>query len=1077
MAQPALRLPPVVGGNSSSEGSAGADSGPSGLLIGVRLVGAAQRPVSADLAVQQALGAALPALAGPGRRSGDSSVAAGWAPADTAQLWLEPPQLRWEAGEAGLKWARLRSTAELPLTLVLEGPGNASGADVAAASVQQGQTVLRVHLAGATGAAISAAPLNATEVLLGGGNGSSNGTAGGPAGASSLPLFGFIANQVAYPPSSTSSSRTGGSNTSAGEAAIPVRLLAGQLDGPATLRYTLRLLPPDAPHRAQRPPQFLPAKAMQGFLHFLPAPAGSGDNSSSGGSGQQAAVEQQILLPLAWDRIPPEAEYHLGLELEGMYDACVVSQPGAVALHVFGIPAGSCPPGAALRMPGNRSASGVPLPARSRPGSSDSAGGLVEPPVGGNGSAGFLLSPNGTVIDISRNLLPGVHDYGAMVEADVAQVTLCIRVDSRDADAQAGAGTVTSLQVAGRQEEAEELEPAPGDVAEEACGCDSGSSGDDGGEEGGGCEYAAWELPLLPGQNMFNVTLVLPANSSINGAGESTSGGSSSDVDGAMAEHPASLAVVRLADPDHAELETITVRASDDRAVVLCGPPAASSTHTINRAALGLTPGQRAGIVLPRSPPPCEPGVLLSLNVSDSNRMVTLTPALKRPGVPGIRVEVNGQVLSRGGDVHANQLQDTTAAVEPQPSNASFLPSAFIMGLQPGGKLGVEVVVVAEDGVTTNRYPLQFVLVESQERLAPAGATDSSGDNSSAYAAAEEGRRRGWPLSPAQQPTCTICPAGWAAETVNSTECHMCPPGTFAPWPQSAACQSCPPGKFAYSWCSSYCKNCIEGTYAPAARTSLCSACPSGRTTIDDGSSSCIPTSPGGYIAPRYAVVVSFYVNLSGLELEDVVMRAGVNGDPEAIISSLLRSDTALAFNISRDDVEVVAMRQVARRTLSANVTAMLGVDVPPGATEEEIAAALEVERLSADKPIEMLSEDPDRFFGRTTQALEVQVESGMHATLSTVAGPPRAGLIWAMLAPGIVAIVAGSGLVAVGCRRSKACARWRANSARRLATTRLTPLPQRYARYSGSSSSGSDDSSQIGSGGRSARGGGEGPS
>lgn len=37
---------------------------------------------------------------------------------------------------------------------------------------------------------------------------------------------------------------------------------------------------------------------------------------------------------------------------------------------------------------------------------------------------------------------------------------------------------------------------------------------------------------------------------------------------------------------------------------------------------------------------------------------------------------------------------------------------------------------------------------------------------------------------------------------------------------------------------------------------------------------------------------------------------------------------------------------------------------------EEEIAAALEVERLSADKPIEMLSEDPDRFFGRTTQVL-----------------------------------------------------------------------------------------------------------
>lgn len=85
---------------------------------------------------------------------------------------------------------------------------------------------------------------------------------------------------------------------------------------------------------------------------------------------------------------------------------------------------------------------------------------------------------------------------------------------------------------------------------------------------------------------------------------------------------------------------------------------------------------------------------------------------------------------------------------------------------------------------------------------------------------------------------------------------------------------------------------------------------------------------------------------------------------------------------------------------------------------------------------------------------------------------------MWAMLAPGIVAVVAGTGLVTVGFRRSKACARWRASGARRLATTRLAPLPQRYARYSGSSSGGSDDGSEgSGAGGRGARGGGEGPS
>ncbi|KAL4450153.1 hypothetical protein ABPG77_010822 [Micractinium sp. CCAP 211/92] len=989
MAQAALRLPPVLGGNSSSEGSAGADAGPSGLLVGVRLVGAAQRPVSADLALELPQGEAPLAPAGAGRRAGNGSAAAEWAPADPAQLWLDPAQLRWDAGEAGIKWTRLRSTTDLPLALVFEGSGSdgsGGSADVTAASLPGGQAVLRVRLAGASGASIAAAPLNATDMLLDAGNRSSNGSAGGQ-GSASLPMFGFIANQVAYPPSNSSGqSSSRNVNSSAGQAAIPVRLLAGRLGGAATLRYTLRLLQPDVPRGLQAPPQFLPARALQGFLRFTPAPAGSGGGS---GSNMGAAVEQQILLPLAWDRIPAEAEYHLGMELESVYGALVAPQPDAVALHVFGTPAGSCPPGAALRVTHNSSTTGAAGAQRSGPGSrSEIQDSLAEPAVGGNGSAGFLLSPNGTVIDISRNLLPGVHAYGAMVEADVAKVTLCIRPSS--------GGRVTALQVPGQEEEAEELEPATDDVAKEACGCDSGSDGDE--ESGGGCQYAAWELPLLPGQNMFNVTLDLPANqSAADGADNSGSGDGSGGDGGSWEGRQASLAVVRLADPDHAELESLTVRASDDRAVVLCGPPAPGAAHTVNRAALGLTPGEKEGIVLPRSPPPCVPGVLLSLNVSDSNRVVSLTPTLKYPEVPGIRVEVNGQVLSRGGDVQANQVQDTTAAVEPQQTrqalrSASFLPSAFIMGLQPGSKLDVEVVVVAEDGVTTDRYPLELLLVESEQRLTPAGSDDSGG-NSSVVAVTAEGRSKGWPLSPAQQPMCTICPAGWAATSVNSTACQMCPPGTYAPWPQSVACQPCPPGKFAYSWGSSYCKNCIVGTYAPKARSSLCLACPNGTSTIDDGSSSCSPSLPVNYSAPRYAVVVSFYVNLSGLELEDVVMRAGVDGDPLAIVSSLIRSDTAQAFNISMDDVQVAAVRQVARRMLSANVTAMLGVDVPPGATDQDIEAALEVERLSADKPIEMLSEDPDRFFGRTTQALEVQVQSGMHATLNTVPGPSRTGL------------------------------------------------------------------------------------
>ena len=40
---------------------------------------------------------------------------------------------------------------------------------------------------------------------------------------------------------------------------------------------------------------------------------------------------------------------------------------------------------------------------------------------------------------------------------------------------------------------------------------------------------------------------------------------------------------------------------------------------------------------------------------------VSLRPGLRWPGVTGLRVEVNGQVLSQGGDVVADQLEDTTA--------------------------------------------------------------------------------------------------------------------------------------------------------------------------------------------------------------------------------------------------------------------------------------------------------------------------------------------------------------------------------------------------------------------------------
>ena len=55
---------------------------------------------------------------------------------------------------------------------------------------------------------------------------------------------------------------------------------------------------------------------------------------------------------------------------------------------------------------------------------------------------------------------------------------------------------------------------------------------------------------------------------------------------------------------------------------------------------------------------------------------------------------------------------------------------------------------------------------------------------------------------------------------------------------------------------------------------------------------------------------------------------------------------------------------------ISANVTAVLEEHFPPSADEEDIAAAIEVQRLNADAGVQLLGEDPARFFSHTTKIL-----------------------------------------------------------------------------------------------------------
>lgn len=72
--------------------------------------------------------------------------------------------------------------------------------------------------------------------------------------------------------------------------------------------------------------------------------------------------------------------------------------------------------------------------------------------------------------------------------------------------------------------------------------------------------------------------------------------------------------------------------------------------------------------------PACLPDDMLQLNVSSEVSFVTLHPALRYPDIQNLRVEVAGQVLSRGGNVGADQLADTSATL----TNRSSLCTAVI---------------------------------------------------------------------------------------------------------------------------------------------------------------------------------------------------------------------------------------------------------------------------------------------------------------------------------------------------------------------------------------------------------------
>ncbi|KAK9813648.1 hypothetical protein WJX73_001491 [Symbiochloris irregularis] len=442
------------------------------------------------------------------------------------------------------------------------------------------------------------------------------------------------------------------------------------------------------------------------------------------------------------------------------------------------------------------------------------------------------------------------------------------------------------------------------------------------------------------------------------------------------------LSLVRLSPPDHSFIAELNASVKGSTFSLCSDAPSAEGWPELDDAgSLAESPGP---------PGPCVAGTTMAMNVTYDTETVFLQPRLLFPDIQGLRVEVNGQVLSKGGDVGADQVMDTTAESVDRDNN-DFLPLAVILGLSPGEPLVVPIVVLAEDGVTSSVYHVSVLRAVPPEGTVSAQSLDSIGNDSSLA------------LGPSLI-NVSVSSASGGAGLYKKAEA---PPPPIGPLSTLPAGWPLPPSR----------------TFSAAQGSRLCTMCPSNMTNLQDGSDDCtVPIIPGTNLKMRYAVIVSFGIFLNGTDLDEVASKVGVNASAQDVLGHLIRQDTALAFNISEEDVTVTGISQVARRVLQVNISATLPLDLPEGASQDDIDDALEVTNLSADDPIAMLSSNPDKFFGRTTKALDVTAEPVEDPTRTESNpfdhGALSAGQIWPIAVGVTVAVVVLIGLALQFLRR-----------------------------------------------------------
>ncbi|KFM26856.1 hypothetical protein F751_4917 [Auxenochlorella protothecoides] len=689
----------------------------------------------------------------------------------------------------------------------------------------------------------------------------------------------------------------------------------------------------------------------------------------------QNLTSLDIAIPIAWSAMHSNETCSLGLRLTPLSgSASVRPQLGTAALIAFPLPPGTCPPGTAV--------AGASQAVRAVLGSASDVNSTADGTVSGavllsRTSRLLALAVRGqgnSSLTLSARQQGDQEVYAAMVENGVENVTLCA-VPAEDYELR------VRLNTGG------DWVPAQGG----ACPCrlpggeglvEASSAGAGANETAllGAGPCSSWRLDLGVGPNQFDL---VPRRADGSGAGNEIPGeGSAAAVPASTpgapprGAPPSSLSVVRRAPPSHVRLASLNLTTPAGTTATLCAAAgAAPRVSAQSLQALALADGAVDGVGR------CIPGVRLNVSVPAPSEFVSLRAGLAFPHVEGIRVEAGGQVLTRGGVGDGADADGGGDALSfpPTAPPETFLPAAFVMRLPSDMPVDLDVLVVAEDGVTSARYPLRLL------RRGTAGPAGAARGAAGAFAPLAEG--------PAPEPlahggleeeqgplqagdgdfghggaNCTACPPGWASSTLNASACTMCPPGTQASQAQASTCQSCPAGSYSYSWGASACQRCMAGTFSSGPGSTLCRLCPSG---------------------------------------------AGVAASPADIVAALIRADTAVAFNVSLASVSVSTAELASRRTLRAVVSASLDVAVPDNATAPEIAAALEVQRLSADAPIAWLADDPDSFFARTTQTLAVTVTAGGAATQEVRPDahlPPL--LVWPLAGPGLACLGVGLALL-----------------------------------------------------------------